>query len=264
MLVTVAAATVAAACSSGKPSSASSDAVPAATTQPAASEPTTLPSPTTHGAGAPSPGQPAQAAAALLAQTNRDALAQGWAHIAIHVSLGSQTAVFSDDSGPTSGRQVIVVGQSDATVVLVGGIAYIQGNASAMQNYFGFPASAAPGLANRWISFSSSDSDYSTVASAVTLGSALQQMTLAAPLSEGAGAVVNGQSVIPVAGQLVAADNVGQGSGTIDVSTATDPLPVEFDYSSNDGHGALVFSAWAKAVVLSAPAGATPAASIPS
>jgi hypothetical protein len=208
-------------------------------------------------------GVPAVSAADLLKQANQNAVARGWAHLAVKISGAGHTGTYSSDAGPSAGRQVVDIDQDHATVVFLGATAYIQGNAAAVSDYFGFPVSQVPRLTNQWVSLTPSDSGYAAVTDGVTLASALSEVSLDAPFTL-APTQVGGQQVIGISGQLSASDNSGTGPGTLYVTTGSQPLPVEFTATTSDAVQTVTFSAWGTPVALSAPSGAVPAASIPS
>jgi hypothetical protein len=192
----------------------------------------------------------------------QDALAKGWAHITINTTAPGHLAVYSQDSGPTTGHQVVTVDGSHAEVVLVGGVAYIRGDATAVTSFFGYPATQVGRLANRWISLQATDSGYATAIDAVTLGSALKEATIVGPATNVAETVTAGLKVVAITG-AVPQSGGPNATGTLYISTGADPLPVQLIESASDGtKSTLTFSSWGAAVPLAAPTAAIPDSSI--
>lgn len=101
--------------------------------------------------GQPAPAMLATALAALRAGPS--------VHLHGVIKSSSRVSVLSQDSGADAGRQVFTVdGNEHATVLVVGGVGYIKGNAAALTGFFGFPAVLATRLVGRWISFHPGDS----------------------------------------------------------------------------------------------------------
>jgi hypothetical protein len=190
---------------------------------------------------------------ALFSRARQAALAKGWAHLEIRAMSPVHTITFSQDSGPDTGRQIITVDGAHATAMLIGGVAYIQGDAAAVVSFFGFPASEQAELTNEWIAIHSTDVRYASTIEGMALSSALDEIGLNDPLALGRATTVGGQPVVGITG---AAAN-GFGTGTVYVNTATG-LPVEFNAATPPGASGsesetIDFSAWGTAVVLAAP-----------
>jgi hypothetical protein len=199
----------------------------------------------------------------MVARAMKDALAEKWAHLTIASTSPGHVALFNQDSGPTTGHQVISVDGSHAEVILVGNVAFIRGDATAVSSFFGLPAADGPRLANKWISLVTTDSGYATVIDAVTLASALSESTLEGPFTTGGATVIAGVRVIAFGGQIAQADAGAAATGTLYLSTGPNPLPVELDETGADGSkGTVTFGAWGVAVPLSAPSGAIPMSSL--
>jgi hypothetical protein len=175
--------------------------------------------------------------------------------------MGGQAGNIMQDSGPDRGQQSIQHGGVVAKVIVVNGNAYIQGNSPALTGYFGFPAADGPSFAGHWISISPSDSSYATVSAGVSLLSVINEIGLAGNLAESPRTIRQGQTVIGVSGTASFPD-MGGASATLYVTPTVYPLPVEFDTTSSEGAQQIVFSAWGKAIFLSAPSKALPITSI--
>ena len=194
----------------------------------------------------------------------RNAKAKSWVHVVVDTTAPGHVALFSQDSGPTSGHQVVTVDGAHAEVVLIGGLAYIRGDANAVPNFFGLPASQAARLANRWISLRPSDSGYADAAAGVTLDSVLQESAVTGTLTTGAATVVGGVPVTPISGTITDPSSSQTGTGTLLVTTGRNPLPVQVIETASDGTKSTVtFGPWGVSVPLAAPTAAIPMSSIP-
>ena len=202
-------------------------------------------------------------AGALVAKAMANALASGWAHIDVTTTSGASTVEVSDDVGLTSGRQVVTANGARAEALLVDGVAYARGDATSVSSYFGVPAPEAALIAGQWASFTQHDQGYPEVASRLALSSVLTEDALTGPYRLGAPTVVDGQRVVPVSGIISEVGRGPIGLGTLYITPGSGTLPVELDTATSAGTKTEVrYSRWGAAVVLTAPSGATPAASL--
>ena len=91
-------------------------------------------------------------ASQALRQSLTAATAAGSARITVQFFSGSSTGKVVQDCSLHSGEQTIAIGKALASVVLVGGSAYISGNSQGLTSYFGLPERVGPTLAGRWVS----------------------------------------------------------------------------------------------------------------
>ena len=204
-----------------------------------------------------------QAPTQLLQTAWRDARARGSVHEGESATVGKLMITFSDDVAAQQGEQDIhLVGIGEVRTVVVGGVAYFIGETKAvLVRYLGFPASVAATLRGRWVSVPrSSSAAYATVASDVTLSSALS--TLAPPkgarLTAAAPSRLHGEAVVGIRAQISGGTKQPAASATLYVSTSSDPLPVEVDASSSQGHSTTVLSRWGERLAIKPPTGAIP------
>jgi hypothetical protein len=192
-----------------------------------------------------------------------NAQATGWVHIDVTTTTGGRTTTTSDDAGVAGGQQAVTANGARAEARFVGGVAYARGDASSVTAYFGVPATEAARMGGQWAAFSPSDAGFSTVAASVSLSSVLTQDALTGPYRIGAPTVLNGQRVVPVSGLVSETGRGPVGLGTLYITPGSGTVPVEFDIAESDGTRTNVsYSRWGTAVVLSAPPGAVPAASL--
>ncbi|HEY6428157.1 MAG TPA: hypothetical protein VIX84_13110 [Acidimicrobiales bacterium] len=124
----------------------------------------------------------------------------GSVRITVEFFSGSTTGKVVQDSSVNSGEQTVAIGKEVASVVLVGGVAYISANGQGMTSYFGLPSSLVPTLAGRRISVHPTDSSFQAVTANVSLASALSNVTPSGTLVTGKRSRVGGQPVNSVAG----------------------------------------------------------------
>jgi hypothetical protein len=214
-------------------------------------------------------GGPAMMAAAstnavqqALARSLGAAQGEGSVRITVEFFSGSTTGKVVQDSSRNSGEQTVVIGKEVASVVLVGGVAYISANGQGMTSYFGLPSSLVPTLAGRWISVHPTDSPFRAVTANVTLASALRNVTPAGALVTGKRSRVDGQSVNSIAGTVPG----GGGRLTLFLAAHGRPLPVEAVESSGAGKSAkgeiVTFARWGEHLHVPTPSGAIPISTI--
>lgn len=203
-----------------------------------------------------------KSAATLVSQVTHDAEAAGWVHEDVNASESGHSLKMSNDVGTSRGRQLITIDGAHATVLLVGGVAYIQGDAAALTNYFGFPSSDSTKEAGKWISVKSSDSGFSNVTGAVTLRSDFGQVPLSGKLTKAPITEIDGQSVIPIRGSLAGQSGSASIPGTLYVTAKGEVLPVELQASGKPGSETVTWNNWGKNVQLTVPTGAVPISSL--
>ena len=235
---------------SGSASSAPARPSPAASASPAAS-----PAAASPAATAASPGSAAAVAAASLA-----ALKAGRAvHVTISTVLPNGTITYSDDATPDGGRQYITLSTGGAvTVLYVGGVGYVEGNAQGLVGFMQVPLSQAQSLAGEWIAVHPGEelgtNTYADIVAGITLSSVASEIALAAPLTLTAPATVAGQRAIGVRGGVPASDQLPASTrATLDVAAAGS-RPLRETVVASDGYtSTTTFSDWGESVPLSPP-----------
>lgn len=212
------------------------------------------------GSGASANGSKSAATLDSLAVRNGESSA--WVHEDVDSSGNGHTLSMSNDVGKSEGRQVITPDGAHATVVLVGGVAYIQGDAAALTKYFGFPSADSSQLAGKWISLRSTDSGFATVSAAVTIKSDFNQVGLTGPLTKGPVTVLDGKRVIPVHGTIASSGGGPAPAAILYVTAEGQVLPVELRASGQGETVTVVWRRWGQGVQLAAPRGAVPISSI--
>src|ERR1700728_808456 len=106
-------------------------------------------------------------------QVRAIALAATKAEHSVHISSFSG----STDVSPTEGRQTISGGTlGNATVLVVSGVAYLDGDATFLETTLGLSPANAASYVGRWIAFHPTDPDYQEVAAGVTMASMLTEV----------------------------------------------------------------------------------------
>ncbi len=186
----------------------------------------------------------------------------GSVKITVQFFSGSTTGKVVQDSSLRSGQQTTAIGKALASVVLVGGTAYISGNSKGLTSYFGLPSAMVPTLTGRWVSLPPTDSAFHAVTANVTLPAALAQVTPSGTLVAGKRSKVNGQWVKSITGEVPG----GGGRLTLFVTDDARSLPVEAVESTGAGTSArgeiVTFLSWGEQLHLATPSGAFPIATL--
>ena len=209
------------------------------------------------------------AAVALAAQSPKQLragmLAAASARHSVHyvstTSAPGRTIRIVGDVGPKLGSQRITLklgGHSgQASVLVVGGSAYIQGNAFMLKNFFPFTQAQATKYAGQWISIPSTSGAYAAVSSDTTFASFLADLLPGTHLSL-VRAKVSGRAAVGVRG--VVRQAAAQLVETVYAPAKGAPLPFEEKAVVMGGRGAGLtrMSRWNEAVHVTAPANAVP------
>lgn len=190
--------------------------------------------------------------------------AAGSVHVDMTSSSGSGSTVYSSDVSSSAGRQVITItGGGDATVIDVAGVAYVSGNPPALVGFFGFSPAVSARLTGRWVSFRSGQPYYQQIIDALTLGSAMNVVTLSGRLTTKGAERLDGQRVVAVRGTAPSVPGVPAGTkATLYVATTGRMLPVSYAEASGSIHLSAVFSQWGEKVSVTAPRDAIPITSL--
>jgi len=171
-------------------------------------------------------------------------------------------AMITNDIAVHEGRQNITYsGGVQVYTLLVGGVAYLSGNQAGLIKYFGFPAAAARQVGSRWVSIPSSNSFYATLASRVTLRSAIAALAIPGHVSETAPTTVDGQQVIGIHGivPLSGRFHATKVTATLYISRTSSPLPVGASYTySTGGESTTTLSDWGETLSLTPPTNTIP------
>jgi hypothetical protein len=186
--------------------------------------------------------------------------AQRSVHYVMTQTSPGRTVTIVGDAAIDRGTQRITyrkgVHAGHVTVVVAANTAYVRGDAFTLTNYMGFPAAAAAAYAGRWLSLAHTAPDFKTVAAAVRLGSAIDQLKMPQPFTSTGAANVQG---IPVAGIESQFSRGGQRiTETLYVRATGSPLPVEQNARGATIQMKITLSDWNEPVEVSAPTHAVP------
>ena len=182
-------------------------------------------------------------------------------HYVSTTSAPGRTIRIVGDVGSKLGSQRITLklgGHSgQASVLVVGGSAYIQGNAFMLKNFFPFTQAQATKYAGQWISIPSTSGAYAAVSADTTFASFLADLLPGTHLSL-VRAKVSGKAAVGVRGVVRQAGI--QLVETVYAPAKGTPLPFEAKTAVTGGRGAGVtrMSRWNEAVHVTAPANAVP------
>lgn len=201
-----------------------------------------------------------------MAKAIRAVRAAGSVRSVAHTRSGSKAVTFIDNVSATAGRELITTnGGGHATFLLIFGVGYLRGNKAALENYYGFPASAAAQLSGRWISFHRSDQGYQQLTSQLRFSSFIDEIRLKPPLARRGSSLIDSQPAIGVQGTVSAATGAPHGgSATLYVASTGHSLPLSLIYDHKGIRSQVTFSNWGKAVKLAPPANSIPASSLSS
>jgi hypothetical protein len=245
-----------------------SAAPPSATARPAGSPPSaTATAPATPPATPP----PAALSPAALYQAALAALRSGVpVHIDMTNATSSTSVVFSDDASATGGRQIITYDKvGHATILLIAGIDYVQGNAQALEGFFQLSPDLATQVAGKWIELQPGEklgmSTYDDVTAGITLSSVADtELTLSGTLTAAKPATISGQLVSGVQSPMPASDDFpASARNVLYVTDNSLHRPVTLEVQGVHGYEyQMSFSQWGEQVPLTAPTNTIPASEI--
>ena len=242
-------------------STASSTALPSATAPVSPSAPTI--SATASSAPA------TMSASSLLSAALSSLRSAGSVHVDVTGALPGGSVTFSDDATATGGRQLVTFdGTGHATILLIGGVGYVQADAQTLAGFFDVPQAQAAQAAGQWISLQPGEklgmSTYDDVTAGITLSSVAQEVQLTGPLTKTAPATVAGGPAIGVEATPPAADDMPAGAKMLLYITEHSPLrPVQSELvGGGSTKSETSFSQWGETLHLTAPANAVPASTI--
>ncbi len=148
---------------------------------------------------------PAAAASSTPAATTlyREAVAstRSWSvHYASTSSQAKVTLSVSGDAGPASGSQRVTMATGSISILVIGDLTYLQGNASGLESLAGFGAAQAARAAGQWIRFATTNAAFAPVVAGVRSGDVAQELALKGPLSLGRARTLDGYAVDAIEG----------------------------------------------------------------
>ena len=188
----------------------------------------------------------------------RDALGttRSWSvHYASSAAQSGSTLVITGDAGPASGTQTVRLGSGSISILVIGGISYVKGNATGLEQLVGFSASEAAPVAGQWIDFPTDSSTFSSVVVGVRSADVTKELALKGPLIRGRSRTISGVAVDAVEGtQTLGKKTVHV---VLYVRATGAHVPVEEDTVDARGRPTtaehVVYSGWGEAVRPLAP-----------
>ncbi len=188
----------------------------------------------------------------------KDAVAttRSWSvHYASDSTEAKQTLVESGDAGPASGSQTVRMGTGTISIVVIGGITYLQGNHDGLESLAGLSSTQATEAQGQWIEFSTDNAAFSPVVAGVRSQDLAEELALKGPLSLGPRRNLDGDAVDAIDGTQA----FGKKSQhvVLYVRAQGSHVPVEEDsVNAKGGHTAaehIVYSDWGEQVRPVAP-----------
>jgi hypothetical protein len=193
-------------------------------------------------------------AAALYQQTlNTIAASVGFHYVAIY----PDTETIVGDAGRAVGQQVVTFkssyGVEAFTLVLdTTGTLYFQGNAPAIEDQLGVPASTTPSIDNRWVSLTAGDGPYVELAAGMTV--AEQGVFLPMTPTSSASTKVGGRIATRISG--TATVDSPESASLLDIDPRSH-IPLVYSSTAATSSGlatsTVTFSAWGKPVSVTVP-----------
>ncbi|HEX4433310.1 MAG TPA: hypothetical protein VH012_00675 [Acidimicrobiales bacterium] len=110
------------------------------------------------------------------------------------------TLVESGDAGPASASQSVTMGQGSISILVIGGISYVKGNADGLENLVGLSSSQATEANGQWIAFSTDNTAFAPVVEGVRSADLAKELALKAPLTLGKARTLHGEAVDAIDG----------------------------------------------------------------
>jgi len=133
----------------------------------------------------------------------KDALAttHSWSiHYDSDSTESSETLVESGDAGPASASQTVTMGKGTISILVIGGISFVKGNANGLESLAGLSTTQAAEAAGQWIEFSTDNAAFAPVVEGVRSTDIAKELALTAPLSLGRARTLNGLTVDAIDG----------------------------------------------------------------
>jgi hypothetical protein len=221
-------------------------------------------------------GAPAASSGDLGHQTPKEVLttalaaatSSGTVHFQLLGTEGGKTESIVGDASGSDGREIITAGTVKIEALVVGGAAFVEGNAGGLEDQMELSAADAATYAGKWISIASTDAPYASLTKAVTLASTLSELRPTGTLTLTAPTTKASKRVVGVHGNLPGGAVKGTtGSATLYVSTAHPTVPIVFDAvqttSGTKETSVGTFTNWGKPLDLTAPTTSVAFSSLP-
>jgi hypothetical protein len=115
-------------------------------------------------------------------------------------SSSPKTLLENGDAGPASGSQTVLEGGGTISIVVIGGLSYVKGNAGGLETLVGLDSSQAAEAAGHWIEFSTGNAAFAQVVAGVRSKDIAQELALKGPLTLGHTRDIDGVQVQTIKG----------------------------------------------------------------
>jgi hypothetical protein len=212
--------------------------------------------------------QAAQSATAMLDESVGALLSAGTVHIRFNQYIRGEAYTTSTDVTPTSGREVITYNKTEhATIMFIGGAAYVWADEQALESVFGVPAVQAAVFWGEWIVVKSGEklgtTTYAELVNGMTLSAMASELLLCGTCTLTAPVTVAGQREVGVWVPVTITGQKKVPASAREVLYVTDspqPRPVLLELEDDGDEGwNMSFSGFREAVRLTAPKYATSA-----
>jgi hypothetical protein len=200
----------------------------------------------------------------ILAEARAAAETAGSMHYVQTGRTTRQAAMNVGDASSSMGHDVMTISDgAQATVLLMGDVAYVRANVTALTGFFLLPDTTASRMAGRWISVRSGTAGYRRLwdglSFEMTTGSVLDAVTPVGPLTKAPARTINGRLVVGVHGKVPAWTGAAAGTTeTLYIAATGQPLPVSCQEIYRSSRVTTAFSRWGETVQVTAPPGVTP------
>jgi len=211
----------------------------------------------------------------LLATSLAAARSQKSVHFEADSTLGTQSIDITADVAATKSRETIVVtsgGQSGhVSARMVHRAVYFKGDTTGLEGYLGMASTLAPKYAGTWIRFSPSDPTYKAISKAMSMASAVGQISVKAPVADGGSSTINGKAVTSITGTTTALGS--KGPAALYLPAQGTVLPLRYTASGTEkssgktgkkvkATGQVDFTSWGETFTVTAPAKSVAASSV--
>jgi hypothetical protein len=189
-------------------------------------------------------------------------------HISISAVTSQESITCSDEATAGGGWHVITTGTGGrVSIVLIGTVGYLAGNAAGLVNLIQFPGSEAHLEAGQWIAVRPGQglgaSSYAEITGGITLSSVASEVTPTGPLTLTGPATIAGQQAIGVQGRAPASMQLPSTARVTLYVAASDAAPLRYEVSGVTGYtDQMTFSNWGQAVQLVIPPNVIPATQV--
>jgi hypothetical protein len=201
---------------------------------------------------------PAAATTTSASTLYHDALSttRSWSvHYASSSTESKKTLQESGNAGPASASQTVLLGKGSVSILVIGDISYVKGNANGLEDLAGLSSSQAAEAAGQWIEFSTDNAAFAPLVAGVRSTDLAKELALKSPLSLGHASTLNGEAVDAIDGTQA----IGKKSEhvVLYVRAQGSHVPVEEDSVNAKGQHTdaehIVYSRWGEQVRPEAP-----------